>query len=180
VAVTLPTQELIYINYNCTIPPGLNSTDANSTNTQPTIWFEGLIDRGIVDYIGIQINLTRNYSRVACSYDPPNYGWSSRLPASLPYDYDFFPYLLEALDRQNEPMALVGWENGNLVAVQHAKTMQNVKRIVLIDPEPRAIDLRYQQSINNWTDEKLQLEYINYLSDQAGWERSGLFTEFMW
>jgi hypothetical protein len=178
VAVTLPTQETIYINYNCTIPPTLNST--NATTGEPTIWFEGLIDRGIVDYIGIQVNLTQNFSRVACSYDPPNYGWSSRLPSSLPYDYDFFPYLLEALNQQNDPISLVGWENGNLVAAHHAGSMRNVKGVVLLDPEPRGIDLRYQQSVHNWTDETLQLEYVNSIASQAGDERSGLFTAFMW
>jgi pimeloyl-ACP methyl ester carboxylesterase len=115
----------------------------------------------------VQTTLAQNYSRISCSYDPPNFGWTFRLPSSLPWDYDFFPYLLEALNRTNEEIVFVGWGTGNQFAIKHAIENPNTtKALIMIDPEPLGLDALVQKGSANWTDQRLQLVYGSVMTEK--------------
>jgi pimeloyl-ACP methyl ester carboxylesterase len=170
----LPSHGNWNINYYCT---SVNSSNATS---YPTIWFESSIEHGIVDFFGLQIIIAQNYSRNSCSYDPPNFGWSSRLPADLPWDYDFFPYLLSALNRTNEDRVFVGWGTGNQFAIRHAIANPNTtKGLVMIDPEPMGIDALVQRGPANWTNQHLQLVYGNIMTQKISSVRISLSWLFV-
>ena len=133
------------VNYYCTGNP-------SSSSQNPTLWFEGSAAHGTVDFLGIQTILHDNYGRSSCSYDPPNFGWSERLPSSVSNYYDYFTPLLQATGRLQEPRVLVGWGGGGNNVLMHAQEHPNTTTaIVLLDVSPDGIEFLDAQRVNNWT-----------------------------
>lgn len=150
VKVSLPSGQVTHVNYLCT---------RAAEPVDPTIWFEADAAHGVLDFLGVQTILARDYNRSSCSYDPPNFGWSDNLPSSLDNFYSYFTPLLEALGRQNEPRVLVGWGDGAHNALMHAVEHQDVTHgLILMDSSPDGIEWSDKQRAKNWTDEQM-LEY---------------------
>jgi pimeloyl-ACP methyl ester carboxylesterase len=139
----------IHINYNC--------TSANASGpSQPTIWFEADAAHGIVDFLGMQTYLALDHGRNSCSYDPPNFGWSDRLPSSLDNFFDYFNPLLKVLGRDQEDIALVGWGSGAINALMHAIENQNTtKSLAILDASPDGIEWMDAKRKNNWTNSQM-------------------------
>jgi hypothetical protein len=122
----------------------------------PTFWFESSIAHGVVDFLGLQTILAETHGRNSCSYDPANFGWSSRLPASETDFYVAFPPLLESIGRQDEDKIFVGWAGGIEPALRHAETFQSTaKGLVLLDPSPGGIEWLDMRRAKNWTIEQM-------------------------
>lgn len=154
VQVTLPSGKSPSINYNCTLVPLSNSLF-------PTIWFESSAAHGVVNFLGLQTSLALKHSRNSCSYDPPNFGWSSRLPADSVNYFDCFNSLLRALGRQNEEIVLVGWGGGAQNALVHAIKNNNItKSAVLLDSAPDGLEWLDAQR-KNCRSEAQMLNYCN-------------------
>lgn len=150
VKISLPTGQATNVNHFCT---------SVEHSAGPIIWFEADVAHGVLDFIGVQTILARDYNRSSCSYDPPNSGWSENLPSSLDDFYSYFTPLLKALGQRDEPKVLVGWRDGAHNALLHAIEHQNVTNaLVLMDSSPDGIEWFDAQRANHWT-EKQMLEY---------------------
>jgi pimeloyl-ACP methyl ester carboxylesterase len=147
--VTLPDKSVLSVNYYCTRVP------QTATGSHPVIWFTSSPAHGVVDFLGLQQELASSYGRNSCSFDPPNFGWSSPLPSSRPVSFDVLPYLLESTQRHNEDKILAGWAAGVVTALNN--TIHNpatVKGLVMMDVAPDGIEWRDQQRAMNWTNEQ--------------------------
>ena len=163
----------ITISYNCISVPSPNGT------TLPTIWFESVVEHGIVDWLGVQTALALN-GRNSCSYDPPNFGWSSRLSSNASYDIDVSLYLMQAIGRANEDKVLVGLDVGNEMAVKHAiANPANTKAVVLLDPAPLEIEALVQRGTSNWTLGQLQVAHSKNMANQISYFRDNLMFFMM-
>jgi pimeloyl-ACP methyl ester carboxylesterase len=152
IQVTLASGEVHNINYNCTSVPSTNSS-------LPTIWLEADAAHGIVDFLGLQTSLALDHGRNSCSYDPPNFGWSDRLPSDLNDFYGYFNPLLKALGRQDEEIILVAWGGGAENALMHAiENNKTIKSLVIMDTSPDGIEWFDVQRKNNWTEAQM-LQY---------------------
>lgn len=152
VKVTLPTGQVRAVNHYCTTVNGTGPAN-------PTLWFEGSSAHGVVDFLGLQTILAQRFNRRSCSYDPPNFGWSDRLPASL-RDYEsYFNPLLGELGLATEPKIVVGWGDGARYALMHALENPNTTTdLVIMDASPDGIEWLDAQRANGW-DQKQMLEY---------------------
>lgn len=138
------------LNYNCTSVPSSNSS-------LPTIWLEADAAHGIVDFLGLQTSLALDHGRNSCSYDPPNFGWSDPLPASLLNYFDYFNPLLAALHREDEEIVIAGWGGGAENALMHAIENRNITNsLVIIDASPDGIEWFDAQRRNTWTEMQMQ------------------------
>ena len=152
--ITLASGKSHMVNYNCTSVESSNSS-------LPTIWFEADLSHGVVDFIGLQTILALDHGRNSCSYDPPNMGWSDRLPADLVDYFDYFNPLLDAIGRKNEEMVLAGWGGGAKYALMHAIENRNTTTsLVLLDASPDGIEWLTAKYLNNWTETQM----LNYRS----------------
>ena len=150
VQVKLPSGQIRSVNYNCTTVP-FNGTFL------PTIWFEASAAHGIVDFLGLQESLAVSHGRNSCSYDPPNFGWSDRLPSNLPNYLTYFRPLLDAIHKQDEAKIIVGWGGGGYNALKHAiEDTVTTKALVLLDTSPDGIEWFDLQRKNNWDGTHLQ------------------------
>lgn len=141
------------MNYYCTTTPSFNATSL------PTIWFESGPAHGIVDFLGLQTILARDYGRNACSYDPPSFGWSDPLPSKLTDYYSYFDPLLDALGRKEEHKVIVGWGGGAKNGLIHVlENPRYTSAFVLMDASPEGIEWRSVQNQKNWTEAQM-LEY---------------------
>jgi pimeloyl-ACP methyl ester carboxylesterase len=130
-----------------------------SNSSQPTIWFEADAAHGTVDFLGVQTHLALDYGRNSCSYDPPNFGWSDRLPADLDDFFDYFNPLLKAIGRENEEKIIAGWGGGAENALMHAiDANKTTKSLVILDASPDGIEWMDAKRKNNWTEEQM-LDY---------------------
>ncbi|KAF2032078.1 hypothetical protein EK21DRAFT_110290 [Setomelanomma holmii] len=150
VQTTLPSGNTLSVNYHCITTP------SSSIVSLPTFWFESTPAHGITDFLGVQTALAETHHRNACSYDPPNFGWSSRWPSSESLKYtSVLQSLLTALGRQEESKIRVGWgggaENVLVTAQNHPST---VKGVVLLDASPVGIEWTDQQRARNLTMEQ--------------------------
>ncbi|OCK77947.1 hypothetical protein K432DRAFT_104500 [Lepidopterella palustris CBS 459.81] len=147
IPVTLPTGHRTTISYNCTYP-------TTTVTAKPTIWFESSPAHGVLDFLGIQLALSTNHSYPACSYDPPNLGWSDALPASLQNDTDYLPALLAALGVQREKRVLVGWGGGLELVVRHAVSLDPNSTVAVIDLDgaPDGIEWADEQRKRGWSE----------------------------
>ena len=137
------------LNYNCTTVPW------NGTSS-PTIWLEADQAHGIVDFMGVQHHLALSHGRNSCAYDPPNFGWSERLPAKSETYYEYFVPLLKALGRSDEEIVLVGWAGGAEQVVRHAVELTTLTRgLVLLDVSLDGIEWMDERRANNWTEEAM-------------------------
>ncbi|USP75121.1 hypothetical protein yc1106_02395 [Curvularia clavata] len=132
----LPSGTKISTNYYCTAVPSVNSTSL------PTIWFESSAAHGVTDFLGVQTFLAESHGRNSCSYDPPNFGWSSRWPASEKLDLNaVFDPLLAAIGRQGEKKVLAGWGGGAENVLKHARqNPTTVEGVVFLDASPNGIE----------------------------------------
>lgn len=150
VEITLANGDHRSLNVNCTAVP------SNGTVPSPTIWLEADQAHGIVDFMGLQRHLAVSHGRNSCAYDPPNFGWSARLPAKSKTYYEYFGPMLKAMGRQDEEIVLVGWGGGAEQAVRHAVELPIMTRgLVLLDVSPDGIEWRDEKRINNWTEEAM-------------------------
>lgn len=145
VSVHLPGGLQTQINYRC-FPA---ARTANSS--QPTIWFQADSAHGVVDFLGVQTALSSTYGIPSCSYDPPNFGWSSRLRSDLPYTTDYFEPLLEALNRTEEKRILAGWGDGLRNSLKQAISAPNVTEALLVlDAAPDGIEWEDAARFHQW------------------------------
>jgi hypothetical protein len=148
------------VNYYCTSVSGVNGIE------KPTFWFDSSIAHGVVDFLGVQTALAEVYGRNSCSYDPPNFGWSSNLPA---YETDFYvgyEPLLAKIGREDEEKVLVGWAGGITPIMRQAiKSPATTRGLVLLEPAPYGIEWLDMQRELNWTTQQM-LSYRD--SDMAG------------
>jgi pimeloyl-ACP methyl ester carboxylesterase len=134
--------------------------------SQPTIWLESDAAHGIVDFIGLQTVLAEYHGRNSCSYDPPNFGWSDRLPSDLEDYFGYFYPLLKAIGKENEEIVLVGWGGGAENALMHTIDNPNTTRaLVLMDASPDGIEWMDMRRKKNWTETQM-LHYRS--SDLSG------------
>jgi len=149
-SVTLTSGETLDVNYFCTSVP------ASLGISLPTFWFESSPAHGVVDFLGVQTALAETHARNSCSYDPANFGWSARLPASETDFYTGFLPLLQAIDREHEEKIFVGWEGGIAPALNHIiSAPQGVRALILFDPSPEGIEWADLRRTNNWTTEQM-------------------------
>lgn len=128
----------------------------SSNPSQPTIWFEADAAHGVVDFLGVQTYLAIDYGRNSCSYDPPNFGWSDRLPSDHVDFFDYFNPLLKALGRENEEMVIAGWGGGAENALMHAiENNGTTKSLVILDASPDGIEWMDAKRKNNWTEDQM-------------------------
>ncbi|KAF2630419.1 hypothetical protein BU25DRAFT_484495 [Macroventuria anomochaeta] len=148
--VDLASGASLSINYYCTTVPPTNSSSLS------TIWFESDGAHGITDFIGVQTILADLHGRNSCSYDSPNFGFSSRLPSSEPTDLTtVFNPLVHAIQRENETKILVGWGGGGENVLRHAKQNPSTTRgVVLLDVSPNGIEWLDQKRTQNLTMEE--------------------------
>ena len=136
-----------------------------SSSSLPTIWFESDAAHGITDFLGVQTSLALNHGRNSCSYDPPNFGWSDRLPSGLEDFFGYFDPLLQSLGRKDEEIILAGWGGGAKNALMHAIANSNTtKALVIMDASPDGIEWLDARRKNNWT----ETEMLNYRSTDLG------------
>ena len=134
VSVKLASGAVHSINYNCT-------SVAPSNSSLPTIWLESSAVHGIVDFLGLQTALAEYHGRNSCSYDPPNFGWSDRLPSDIEDYLGYFNPLLKAVGKENEDIVLVGWGDGAKNALAHTIENPNTtKALVIMDASPDGIE----------------------------------------
>ena len=158
--MALTSGTAVDVNYYCTSVPSPNGT------TLPTFWFESSLAHGVVDFLGVQTALAETHGRNSCSYDPANFGWSGRLPASETDFYAGFLPLLESIGREDEDKVFVGWEGGIEPALSHiGAAPRSSKGLVLFDPGPEGIEWLDLKRTNNWTTEQM-LDFRNV--DLAG------------
>ena len=132
-----------------------------SSSSQPTIWLEADAAHGIVDFLGLQTILAIDHGRNSCSYDPPNFGWSDRLPSDVENYFDYFNPLLKAIGRENEEIVLVGWGGGAENALLHSiQNNESTKALVIMDASPDGIEWMDAKRKNNWTETQM----LNYRS----------------
>jgi pimeloyl-ACP methyl ester carboxylesterase len=126
----------ISINHYCT------TASVKNSSLMPTIWFEADGAHGVADFIGMQTLLAELHGRNSCSYDPPNFGWSSRLPSSESTDLTVvFNSLVHAIQRENETKVLAGWGAGGENVLRHAsQNPETVKGVVWLDVSPNGIE----------------------------------------
>jgi pimeloyl-ACP methyl ester carboxylesterase len=99
------------------------------------------------------------------THDPPNFGWSDRLPSDLEDFFEYFNPLLESLGRKDEEMILVGWGGGAENALMHAIANRNTTNVlVIMDASPDGIEWLDAKRKNNWT----EAEMMNYRSTDLG------------
>lgn len=140
-----------------------------SNSSQPTIWLEADIAHGIVDFLGLQTALAIDHGRNSCSYDPPNFGWSDRLPSDLEDFFGYFNPLLKAIGKENEEIVLVGWGDGAINALMHTiENSKTTKALVILDASPDGIQWMDAQRMNNWTEAQM-------LADRSSDLSSGIF-----
>ena len=155
IRITLSSGHTSAISYNCTHP-------VNTNTTAPTIWFESTPAHGVLDFLGVQHHLATAHNLSSCSYDPPNYGWSDALPATmLANDTDYLPALLHALGPQErgQRRVLVGWGGGLELAVRHAVADPGATAAVVdMEGGPDGIEWLDAQRVHGWT-EGQRLEY---------------------
>jgi pimeloyl-ACP methyl ester carboxylesterase len=152
VDVTFPDGSVGTVSYLCTSVPPSNSSSA----TLPTIWFLSDQAHGVVDFLGLQTVLATVHGRNSCSYDLPNFGWSSRMPASVPTAFDPLDLLLETIGRASEPRVLAAWGAGGDNALPNAVAHPDVvKALVLMDVSPDGIEWFDMQRAMNWTDAQM-------------------------
>ena len=145
-SIALTSGTRLDVSYFCTSVPSANDT------ALPTFWFESSQAHGVVDFLGVQTALADTHQRNSCSYDPANFGWSGRLPASETDFYTGFAPLVENIGRRDEEKIFVGWEGGIEPALRHIRSApQGVKALVLFDPAPEGIEWMDMQRRNNWT-----------------------------
>lgn len=110
----------------------------------------------------MQHYLATAHNLSSCSYDPPNYGWSDALPATvLANDADYLPALLRALGPQarGQRRVLVGWGGGLELAVRHAVVDPGATAAVVdVEGGPDGIEWLDAQRVHGWT-EGQRLEY---------------------
>lgn len=138
------------INHYCTAVPSKNES------TLPTLWFEASAAHGVTDFLGVQSILADAHGRNSCSYDPPNFGFSSRLPSSESLDLTaVLNPLAASLGRTNEPKVLVGWGGGGENVLRHAlQSSDTTKGVVLLDVSPTGIEWFDQKRAKNLTVEE--------------------------
>ena len=137
------------ISYHCESAPG------NGT-VLPTIWFESSIAHGVVDFLPIQTILATTHNRNSCSYDPANFGWSSRLPSSETDFYAAFRPLLDSIGQRDAPKVFVGWAGGIGPAIRHAISEgQPTKGLVLLDAAPYGIEWLWHQREKGLTKQEM-------------------------
>ncbi|ORY15480.1 hypothetical protein BCR34DRAFT_178688 [Clohesyomyces aquaticus] len=136
VQVTLASGKSLSISCHCTNAPSANSTSL------PTIWFESSPAHGVTDFFNLQTILLDTYGRNSCSYDPPNFGWSSRWPSSEPANLTtVLNPLVIAVQRQHEDKVLVGWGGGVENVLRNSRlNTGTVKGVVLLDASPNGIE----------------------------------------
>jgi pimeloyl-ACP methyl ester carboxylesterase len=153
VEITLPDGKTMMINYNCTSVPTVNAT------SQPTFWFTASPAHGVVDFMGVQTALAEVHGRNSCSYDPPNFGWSSRLPSSVSSSFDPLQLLVERIGRKSEEKIMAAWGGGGNTALGYAVAFPNItKSLVLLDVSPDGIEWLDKQRVMNWTTDQM-LQY---------------------
>lgn len=172
VAISLDDRTTHYVNYNC--------TSIHASNSQPTIWFEGDAAHGVVDFLGIQTDLAVTYGRNSCSYDPPNFGWSDRLPSHLINFFDYFTPLLQSLGREHEDIVLVGWGAGTENALMHAIENNSTKALVILDTSPDGIEWMDAKRKNNWTDAQMLAYRSNDLNGRISLAETILGLAIPW
>jgi hypothetical protein len=147
VAVSIPDYGNRVINYYC------NAMSVLDSLSKPTIWFESTASHGIVDFLGLQHYLAVDYNFSSCSYDPPNFGWSSRLPAGLKDHSIYLPALIKVLGKHEEQRIHIGWGGGLSYAINHAADdPTHVSAIIDLDavsPDVEYFDEQQQKGWNN-------------------------------
>ncbi|KAF3039798.1 hypothetical protein E8E12_009374 [Didymella heteroderae] len=145
--VQLGSGTSLSINHYCTVVPSVNAS------TLPTFWFEADAAHGVTDFLGVQSILAEVHGRNSCSYDPPNFGFSSRLPSSEPLDLNVvFNPLVAALERTDERKILVGWGAGGENVLRHAtQNPETTEGVVLLDVSPNGIEWLDQKRSKNLT-----------------------------
>lgn len=152
IQVKLPTGQTPAVNYHCTTVPSNGSL-------YPTFWFESTEAHGIGDFLGLQHYLAIDHGRNSCSYDPPNWGHSDNLPASLSNMTGYFYPLIEALGKQNEEKIMVGWGGGAYNALRHInENPSSIRAFVTLDSSPDGIEWYDAQRKNHWNEQQL-LDY---------------------
>lgn len=143
----LPSGTSLSINHYCTAVPSKNAS------TLPTLWFEASAAHGVTDFLGVQSILADVHGRNSCSYDPPNFGFSSRLPSSESLDLtEVLNPLVARLGRTNEPKILVGWGGGGDNVLRHAlQSPDTTEGVVLLDVSPTGIEWLDQKRVKNLT-----------------------------
>lgn len=106
----------------------------------------------------MQTVLAEAHGRNSCSYDSPNFGWSSSLPSSEPTDLTtIFNPLIDAIDRKDEPKILAGWGAGGENVLRHASQNPDITRgVVLLDVSPTGIEWLDQKRKKNLTTEETE------------------------
>jgi pimeloyl-ACP methyl ester carboxylesterase len=135
------------INHFCTTVPSRNAS------MLPTFWFEADAAHGVTDFLGVQSTLANAHGRNSCAYDPPNFGFSARLPSSESLDLTaIYSPLVAALGRTHEPKILVGWGAGGESVLRHAfQDSDTVEGVVLLDVSPNGIEWLDQKRVKNLT-----------------------------
>jgi hypothetical protein len=150
VSVKFPSGQRLSINYHC----------SQVSNTSiPKIWFEATDAHGVVDFLGLQYFLQEEHAIPSCAYDPPNFGWSSSLPASIQNTTDTLPALLRSLNQQDQSRILAGWGGGLETAVRHAtQDPEHTSAVINLDASADGIEWLDMKRIMNW-DEVQMLDY---------------------
>lgn len=127
-----------------------------NSSSQPTLWFEADGAHGVTDFIGVQTILAEAHGRNSCSYDSPNFGFSSRLPSSESTDLTtVFEPLIHSIHRENESKILVGWGGGGENVLRHAKESPGTTHgVVLLDVSPTGIEWLDRKRAKNLTMEE--------------------------
>jgi hypothetical protein len=156
ISVSIPGYSQRVVNYYC------NAMSVIDPDSKPTIWFETSASHGIVDFLGVQHYLALKHNFSSCSYDPPNFGWSSRLPAKLKDHNLYLPALVEALGKQNENRVYVGWNGGLNLAIEHASNdPEHTTAVIDLDDVPIEIEYLDKQRQSGWNNS----QSMNYRSN---------------
>jgi hypothetical protein len=155
ISVNIPGYGQRTVNHYC------NAMSVIDPHSKPTIWFETSASHGIVDFLGVQHYLALKHNFSSCSYDPPNFGWSSRLPAKLKDHKLYLPARVEALGKQNESRVHVGWSGGLNLAIEHAcNDPEHTTAVIDLDDVPIEIEYLDKQRQSGWNNSQT----MNYRS----------------
>jgi len=142
--------------------------DGPSGDTKPFFLFEGSGSHGLLDYIGIQIEL-KNLNRSSCIWDKAGLGYSDYLLYNSTleaYYHNFIKQLNKTL-----PYIFVGWGGGGETIYEYTlKHPEMVKSLVFLDVAATGVEFELKKKIRNWNE-----TYYNSYRKQDLDGRVGLF-----
>jgi pimeloyl-ACP methyl ester carboxylesterase len=114
--------ETVTIHHRC-LDPSPEMPFLPHTRTVPTLWLTSSPAHGLTgDLWGVQHFLAELGWRT-CAFDPPGFGYSSRVtPASVSME-NYLPLLVEAVEDTGADIVFVGWGGGASAAVAVAESM---------------------------------------------------------